>query len=405
MRADLPWRMVQQKVSRRELYELVWSMPMTKLAPRFGMSDVALRKRCHNHEIPTPGAGYWAQIAAGHTPEKAALPPADADLEHIAFERHTTPMTEAKEPVPSVAVGAELQEPHAVVTWLQGALRNAKDDQHGRAVVGYGYFPEAVLSKASWERALRIVDAFSKALEQRGHEVRAGTRGKDSHHREMLVSTFGETLSISIHEKLERTPHVLTVDERRERDRWANKGWGVWDRAPKYDYVPNGELKLCLGLTHYKYVGRKSWSDTKAQRLDDFLGHALLAIEAAARVSRHEHLEHERAQRAHRDAERKRLRAERLDWYRAQLLEELEALSAAWTKAAELQQFLTAYDKALPAEKRTPLDNKWFEAAKSYATRLDPLTRADTLAKGLEPSDEELERLIAAEKDRAEDDD
>jgi hypothetical protein len=160
---------------------------------------------------------------------------------------------------------------------------------------------------------------------------------------------------------------------------------------------------LKLGLTHYKYAGRRSWSDTKFQRLDDLLGQAVLALEAAAQLSRNEHLEHERIQRLHRDAERKRLRGERLEWYRAQLAEELEELSGAWAKATELQQFLAAYDRALPAERRTVLDNEWFEAAKSYATRLDPLSYADTLSKELEPSDEELERLIADANDGKED--
>lgn len=71
-----------RKLARRELYDLVWSMPMTKLAPRFGISDVALRKRCHNHEIPTPGAGYWAQLAAvslGH-PDRPCQPSIPARL-------------------------------------------------------------------------------------------------------------------------------------------------------------------------------------------------------------------------------------------------------------------------------------------------------------------------------------
>ena len=38
--------------TRQELFELVWSMPMTKLSKQFEFSDVGLRKICVKHQIP-----------------------------------------------------------------------------------------------------------------------------------------------------------------------------------------------------------------------------------------------------------------------------------------------------------------------------------------------------------------
>lgn len=52
--------MVHQ-LTRTELYELVWSEPMTKLAKRFGISDVGLAKACRRAGIPVPERGYWAK--------------------------------------------------------------------------------------------------------------------------------------------------------------------------------------------------------------------------------------------------------------------------------------------------------------------------------------------------------
>src|SRR5438067_514476 len=52
-------------VSREDLYKIVWSEPMIKLASRFGVSDVAVAKACRKHKIPLPGRGYWARIAVG----------------------------------------------------------------------------------------------------------------------------------------------------------------------------------------------------------------------------------------------------------------------------------------------------------------------------------------------------
>jgi hypothetical protein len=36
--------------TKQELFELVWSMPMTKLSKQFELSDVGLRKICVKHQ-------------------------------------------------------------------------------------------------------------------------------------------------------------------------------------------------------------------------------------------------------------------------------------------------------------------------------------------------------------------
>jgi hypothetical protein len=38
---------------------------MWKLAPEYGVSDVALARTCRKLQIPMPGRGYWAKLAAG----------------------------------------------------------------------------------------------------------------------------------------------------------------------------------------------------------------------------------------------------------------------------------------------------------------------------------------------------
>ena len=53
------------RFNREKLYEQVWAQPMWKLAPEYGVSDVALAKTCRKLQIPLPGKGYWAKAAAG----------------------------------------------------------------------------------------------------------------------------------------------------------------------------------------------------------------------------------------------------------------------------------------------------------------------------------------------------
>ena len=52
-------------ISRQELYKLVWSKPVVKIAKEFGISDVAVAKICKKMNIPKPGLGYWAKKKYG----------------------------------------------------------------------------------------------------------------------------------------------------------------------------------------------------------------------------------------------------------------------------------------------------------------------------------------------------
>lgn len=64
-----------QNFEREKLYEEIWSEPLSKVAKRYQISDVGLRKICVNLSIPIPSVGYWAKIAAGQTVKKPSLAP------------------------------------------------------------------------------------------------------------------------------------------------------------------------------------------------------------------------------------------------------------------------------------------------------------------------------------------
>lgn len=59
------------KLTREELYDLVWAEPLLSLSKKYAISDVGLRKLCVRMNIPVPIAGHWSKIKAG----KAVLPP------------------------------------------------------------------------------------------------------------------------------------------------------------------------------------------------------------------------------------------------------------------------------------------------------------------------------------------
>jgi hypothetical protein len=63
-----------ERLTRKALYDLVWSEPMRTLAARFRISDVALKKTCARAGIPTPARGYWAKKDSGKETLQTAFP-------------------------------------------------------------------------------------------------------------------------------------------------------------------------------------------------------------------------------------------------------------------------------------------------------------------------------------------
>jgi predicted Zn-dependent protease with MMP-like domain len=45
----------ERTLSRKELYDLVWSTPILKVADQFGLSDRGLAKICERNQVPVPG--------------------------------------------------------------------------------------------------------------------------------------------------------------------------------------------------------------------------------------------------------------------------------------------------------------------------------------------------------------
>ena len=72
----------QLSLNRAELFHLVWSTPIMKLADDWGLSDRGLAKACGRLRVPVPARGFWAKVNAGkrvRRPRLPKLPQGEAD--------------------------------------------------------------------------------------------------------------------------------------------------------------------------------------------------------------------------------------------------------------------------------------------------------------------------------------
>lgn len=61
------------KVTREQLHDLVWSMPMTEIARQSGVRDQHIARACDGADVARPRAGYWQKVEHGKGVTRMAL--------------------------------------------------------------------------------------------------------------------------------------------------------------------------------------------------------------------------------------------------------------------------------------------------------------------------------------------
>ncbi len=82
------WVQNYEKISaegREKLYNEIWDEAMYKVAPRYNISDVELRKRCVKWGIPIPSREYRGRMHAGQKPYRTPLPPLTNEMKRYVY--------------------------------------------------------------------------------------------------------------------------------------------------------------------------------------------------------------------------------------------------------------------------------------------------------------------------------
>jgi len=69
------------KLTRQQLYLLLWSRPLEDVAKLLGLSLVTVAKRCKQFNVPRPERGYWRKVETGRPAQPATLDMPEQDTE------------------------------------------------------------------------------------------------------------------------------------------------------------------------------------------------------------------------------------------------------------------------------------------------------------------------------------
>ena len=165
-------------IAREELYELIWSMPMTKVAEKFSVSGSYMARVCSVLAVPRPERGYWAKLEFGKAPSRPALPEAlpgdqlfwsqNGDIPASRFRAVTATTAPAQPRTRRLVTGT-----HGLVQGAKQLYERGYKVEEGQLLRPYKrQLVDVTASAAGLEKALAFANDLFKALESAGHRVR-----------------------------------------------------------------------------------------------------------------------------------------------------------------------------------------------------------------------------------------
>jgi hypothetical protein len=345
------------KVHREMLYREVWEEPMSKLAVRYNVSDVALAKVCRKLQVPIPQRGYWARIQYGQQITRPKLP----RLPDGAQEEATiSPVLPRSRTVPDAVVKQrefEADPGHRISSdpnrELHPLVRKTRAILNGRSLQSDKELSLAVhVGNSSQNRAFSLLSTMLYAFEERGFkvEVRSGTNSGS------FVTINDEPLQFSLNEEARKGEARLA----------ANGEFGTEsEKALK--------TRLVFRIHAFWAQGyRKTWADGARRLLEEQLNEMMPALVELSAAIRKDRLECER-----RNAEiHEEIRQRDLERARRQ---QMDSDLQNWRTALDLRSLVAqVLSQASEEQKNTPEVARWIKWANWVASGNDPLNKGVT---------------------------
>lgn len=271
-------------LSRKELYELAWSKPMTALAKEYGFSDGGFAKICRRHQVPIPPRGYWAKKTAGANVPKIKLPSKNENemvyietrkpiSDEDVLEKQAKSNQEKTEilKIGNIKVPTDISEPHKFTSNTRihfdkkiKKINTAKESKtlpnnylsiinlmyRGRIDCHENNCFNLTVSENLVDRALIFLDTLTKEMELRGFKIQSNRENKFA--ASVIAIKDNEKINFQISEGYKYQPLDKNSKKMSELERLLYS-----DKEP----VPTGKLTFSAH-TIESHIG-KNWTDGK----------------------------------------------------------------------------------------------------------------------------------------------
>ena len=354
-----------KRVTRKELYDLVWTEPVSRLSGRYGLSDVGFKKACDRLNVPTPPRGYWAKKRHGHDVNPDALPPpGDGPTEHVFRPKKNASTPEkgrfpegTSQDLPEIDIPKRLTRPLPLVRAVRERMTESTD-QFGRLRIrGFKASPVCV-SPSSAGRALRLLQAIVKAAGELGWTASIG--------RSRTETTYLEVEDTDVHFRL--------FEKSRQVERSKPKKYSY---QPDWEYEPTGTLRIELTQA-YSYQGQKKWSIREEKTGIEETESFLKGVQKFVAYKKEERRYWEEKKRRREAEKRRKEEAERRRKKKEARRSALERQADRHGQARHLRRYIEEVERRAAQEdlslKRRKACQEWLRWAREHAERIDPLS-------------------------------
>lgn len=342
------------ELTRKELYDIVWSTTLSKLTQQYAYTNDGIKKICKQFEVPMPDGSYWSKLKFNKKFKKEKLNPIFGGVDKIVLtireEGNTvnvdqTPLTiRTKEiendPKAPLIVPDKITKPDILTIQTQEFWKAAKNNRFYKDDKKITYPIRFDINDR--DRALRFMDTFTKLIRYRGH-----TFSKENFETGVLVDSI--FVELDLREASKRVP--------------AKSPYSFTELEP------TGEFIFKIG----RYSGEKEWRDG-AVKLEEILAKIVAKIEIYAQEQKKQkeetrlwRLQYEEKLKI--EQEIKKRRNEEVEKFNR-----LVKLSEQYDKTLLIRQYIEAVkQKAINTNSLTPEKQEWINWASDKADWVDPL--------------------------------
>ncbi|WP_346992934.1 hypothetical protein [Alteromonas gracilis] len=280
-----------------ELYEAIWSTPLSHLATRWRVNAHALGQLIDSVGMPRPKSGYWTQKVLGKPLTVSDMPDTLSPTRIIDLtllqskKREKTRLTPAPLATPTTSLRA-----HPLLKGIKASMKHPSFNYDFLMVQAHNNDAVARLdvSPAMQSRAIAILHTLFFHFKHKGWTVSVD-KHRYAKRLTNIVNINDESVTFRLRERLRQVPREL---DKKEQDEKA-KGKPIWHEKIN---MPSGCLQLIVEGALPR-GSRGLFEDNATLTLENQLAHVLTTLETSA--------EHTKVVRAEREAEKQRWEAQR----------------------------------------------------------------------------------------------
>ena len=353
------------ELTRKELYDLVWSEPMTTICKRFGLSDNGLRKRCKSMNIPTPLLGYWAKLKYNKQVTPLPLQQEETDtIQSTTFQEAKEPKVQMEESVnpykkreqeicsgdiSCFKVPEILYAKTPLIIDTKEKFRQQSENLYLKKNPYKSKIGETLdlcVSENMLERALSIFDTIIKGLIFRGHHV-------ECINNQTYAIIDGEKIQIRLTERRRQNPNSS-------------------NRYDNSNNIFSGELQFYI-YHSTSFHSPTLIHDTTYTKIEDKIISIVAYLEIEAENRKIERIEAEEREKQRKEEERKREEFEAKKRKELEDVKDLLYTAERFRKTNILREYISAFESH--ANENGEVDNELqakIQWAREKADWLDP---------------------------------